>query len=378
MAALLTLDMGNQDKTIKNIAECREMGIDILPPDVNESQADFSVVEGKIRFGLAAVKNVGLKAVETLIEERSNRGPFRDLVDFCRRMESSKVNRRVLEGLIECGAFDFTHQHRSQLLAALDEVLRFCGANHDPNKLSIFGAAETDPGQPQGLFDYPDVEEWDEKEKLRREKESLGFYITGHPLAGFHEEIRRFATCSVQDLHLRKDKSVVTIAGVVENLKIKRTKRGDRMAVLSMEDLTGSTDVIVFPDVFQAASHLLRGEEALLLTGTVETGESSSKIIAKEIVSLDTTRQRNVKAIEIRLREMTLTKSMLEDLQDIAFRYPGECKIRFTVGMASGEEITISAHERFSVLPCPELFREMEAVMENGGAETLGVVQTIL
>jgi DNA polymerase-3 subunit alpha len=378
MAALLTLDMGNQDKTIKNIAECREMGIDILPPDVNESQADFSVVEGKIRFGLAAVKNVGLKAVETLIEERTNRGPFRDLVDFCRRMESSKVNRRVLEGLIECGAFDFTRKYRSQMLEALDEVMRFCGANHDPNQLSIFGAPETGPGQPQGLFEYPDVEEWDEKEKLRREKESLGFYITGHPLAGFHEEIQRFATCSVQDLHLRKDKSTVTIAGVVENLKIKRTKRGDRMAVLSMEDLTGSTDVIVFPDVFQSASHLLRGEEALLLTGTVETGESSSKIIAKEIVSLDAARQKNVKAIEIRLREMTLTKSLLEDLQDIAFRYPGDCKIRFTVGMASGEEITISAHERFSVLPCPELFREMEAVMGNGGADTLGVVQTIL
>ncbi len=138
MAALLTQDMGNQDKTIKNIAECREMGIKILPPDLNESQADFTVIEGSIRFGLAAVKNVGLKAVESIIEARNLSGPFKDLLDFCQRVEGSKVNRRVLEGLIQCGSFDFTGVYRSRLFASLDDVIRLCGATRDPNQLNIF------------------------------------------------------------------------------------------------------------------------------------------------------------------------------------------------------------------------------------------------
>ncbi|MEJ2726537.1 MAG: DNA polymerase III subunit alpha, partial [Deltaproteobacteria bacterium] len=220
MAALLTQDMGNQDKTIKNIAECREMGIEILPPDINESQADFSVVEGKIRFGLAAVKNVGLKAVESVIEERAERGPFRDLIEFCRRVEGAKVNRRVLEGLIQCGAFDFTGIHRARLLAGLDDVAKLCGMNHDPNQLTIFGSV--DLGGTKAFLDLPEAEEWGERERLKREKEALGFYITGHPLERFKQEIKRNCTCSIQDLPSRKDRSQVKIAGVVENLRIKR------------------------------------------------------------------------------------------------------------------------------------------------------------
>ncbi|GAG40479.1 unnamed protein product, partial [marine sediment metagenome] len=235
MAALLTQDMGNQDKTIKNIAECKGMEIEILPPDVNESQADFSVVGGKIRFGLAAVKNVGLKAVESVIEERLKNGPFHDLANFCKRVEGAKVNRRVLEGLILCGAFDFTGTYRSRLFAALDDVLRFCGANHDPNQLNMFGSLSFNAGENGGLLELPDIDEWDEKDRLRKEKEALGFYITGHPLDRFGKEIKQFTTCSVDDLSGQKDKSTVKIAGIVEELKMKRTKRGDRMAILNIK-----------------------------------------------------------------------------------------------------------------------------------------------
>ncbi|RLB86166.1 MAG: DNA polymerase III subunit alpha, partial [Deltaproteobacteria bacterium] len=174
MAALLTQDMGNQDKTIKNLAECREMGIEILPPDINESEADFSVVEGKIRFGLGAIKNVGLKAVESIIEERKANGPFRSIHDFCRRVEGAKVNKRVLEGLIQCGAFDFTGIPRARLFAALDDISRFCGTSHDPNQLSMFGAYAGESGGSAVLFELPDAEEWGFKGELSREKESLG------------------------------------------------------------------------------------------------------------------------------------------------------------------------------------------------------------
>ncbi|MFP3928521.1 MAG: DNA polymerase III subunit alpha, partial [Desulfobacteraceae bacterium] len=194
MAALLTQDMGNQDKTIKNIAECRGMGIPILPPDLNESQADFTVVEGSIRFGLAAVKNVGIKAVESLIEEREANGPYEDLVDFCTRVDGSKVNRRVLEGLIQCGAFDFTGHNRATLLASLDEVIRYCGSHRETNQLNMFAVFAGDKRNGFGGLELSEQPEWDEKERLKREKESLGFYITGHPLDRYADVVAQFAT----------------------------------------------------------------------------------------------------------------------------------------------------------------------------------------
>jgi DNA polymerase-3 subunit alpha len=362
MAALLTLDMGNQDKTIKNIGECREMGIDILPPDINESQADFSVVSGKIRFGLAAVKNVGLKAVESIIEERERRGPFTDLIEFCSRVEGAKVNRRVLEGLIECGAFDFTGIFRSKLFASLDNVLKYCGATHDPNQLNMFGSSVTEGDPTRSLFQFPDIDEWEEKEALRREKEALGFYITGHPLARFNKEIDRLVTCPIQDLTAHKDKSTVKIAGVVEKLKFKRTKKGDRMATAYLEDLTGSTEIILFPDVFSRFSPLLKDDEPLLVKGTLETTEISAKIIVQEIVTLHSIRNRSVEAIQLSLEPDRVTKEMLEDLQDIVFRYPGECRLLFRVGVSPKKKMVIAAHDRFRVLPCPEIIAELEAL----------------
>jgi DNA polymerase-3 subunit alpha len=360
MSALLTQDMGNQDKTIKNIAECRSMGIEILPPDINESQADFAVVEGRIRFGLAAVKNVGLKAVETTIEERKTRGPFQGLPDFCRRVDGAKVNRRVIEGLIECGAFDFTGIARARLLASLDDVLRLCGANQDPNQLNMFGALGIEEQSSAGFADLPEVEEWDEKERLRREKEALGFYITGHPLAGYSTEIERFASCPIQDLPGQNDKTQVKLAGVIEGLKIKRTKKGDKMATASLEDLTGSTAVIIFPDLFQRSAHMLKDDAPLLVTGNVEANESSAKIIAQELAALTEIRQHSLRAIELHLEEKNITPDLLADLKEILFKYPGTCRVRFKIAAAAGRAWIVSVHQRFSVLPCPELIYEIE------------------
>jgi DNA polymerase III subunit alpha len=362
MAALLTQDMGNQDKTIKNIAECRNMGIEILPPDCNESQADFSVVDGKIRFGLAAVKNVGLKAVEFIIEERRQNGPYLDLLTFCQRVGTGKVNRRVLEGLILCGAFDFTGVHRARLFAGLDDVLRSCGANHDPNQLNIFATLDPQAGVGPGFIDLPDIEEWQERERLKKEKEALGFYITGHPLDRFTREISLVTSCSIQDLPGQKDKSRVSIAGVVEELKLKRTKKGDKMAVIQVEDLSGSIEVILFPDLFARCSALLKSDDPLLITGTVEKGDHTLKIIGQEIITLNMVRQQLIKAIEIRLDQKTLSRDTLEDMRDLTFRFPGECRLRFKVPVTAGKDMTVLAHERFSVLPCRELISELENI----------------
>jgi DNA polymerase-3 subunit alpha len=360
MAALLTQDMGNQDKTIKNIAECREMGIQILPPDLNESQADFAVVEEGIRFGLAAVKNVGLKAVESMIEERNTGGPFKDLLDFCRRVDSTKVNRRVLEGLIQCGAFDFTDIQRARLFASLDEVLRLCGTSQDPNQLNIFACLNGDDSATPALLELPDLGEWEEKEKLKREKEALGFYITGHPLDRYEAEVKHFATCNIQDLSTLTDRMTVKVAGVIENLKIKRTKRGEKMALVSLEDQTGSVEVIVFPDVFSGYSALLKSEEPLLISGTAEVDDNTVKIISQEISSLERVREAAIKGIEVNLPQRMISRRNLEDIKDIIFKYPGESAILFKVGTAGGEQFLIIAHHRYRVSPCREMIKELE------------------
>lgn len=362
MAALLTQDMGNQDKTIKNIAECREMGIQILPPDLNESQADFAVVGDGIRFGLAAVKNVGLKAVESIIEERTRSTPFKDLLDFCRRVDGSKVNRRVLEGLIQCGAFDFSGIKRASLFASLDDVIGFCGSCQDPNQLNMFDIRNNPDTGAGGLFTFSDVEEWDEKEKLKKEKEALGFYITGHPLDRFGPEIKRFSTCQLQDLYKTKDKTRVTVAGVIESLKIKRTRRGDKMASLTLEDSTGSAEVILFPDVFTKHSPLLKGDEPLLISGTAEVGDNSAKIISQEIQTLETMRQKSIRAIELQLQPEVITKDVLEEIRDIVFRYPGECTLWFRADVGNGEKVTIAAHSRFKFFPSNDVIDKIEKI----------------
>ncbi len=361
MAALLTQDMGNQDKTIKNIAECRGMGIEILPPDANESQADFAVVGGKIRFGLAAVKNVGVKAVELIIEERERQGPFRDLSAFCRRVDSTKVNRRVIESLIQCGAFDFTEIHRARLLAGLDQILRLSGTHHDPNQLSMFGPQALGPGAEMDL-NLPDVPAWGEMERLRREKEALGFYITGHPLSRYRAEMERHATCPVQDLPAQPDRAQVKLAGVVEGLKVKRTKKGDKMATLQLEDLTGSCEIVVFPDLFGRSALLLAGEKPLLVTGSAEQNESSAKVIAQEVVALETLRYRSLKALRLALEEKEINRTLLEGIQDLVFRYPGDCRLLFRVRRGDGSVLDVVTHPNFSVVPCSELISELEAL----------------
>ena len=360
MAALLTQDMGNQDKTIKNIAECREMGIRILPPDINESQADFAVVEGAIRFGLAAVKNVGVKAVESIIEVRNSSGPFEDLFDFCERIDGSKVNRRVFEGLIQCGAFDFSGIQRSRLFASLDDIVRLCGANHDPNQLNIFSGLDSSQKGSIGLLDFPEIEEWDHREKLKREKESLGFYITGHPLNEFEKEVRRFASCSIQEILNKKDRSEISVAGVIEDISMKRTKRGERMAIISLEDQTGSAEVILFPDVFNNYSQFLIGDEPLLITGITELSDNSLKIIAKEITTLESLRQKSIKGIEFILDCELVSREYLEEMREIFIKYQGESSVSFKLNMENGKTILISANSYYKISPCDEMICEIE------------------
>jgi DNA polymerase-3 subunit alpha len=362
MAALLTEDMGSQDKTIKNIAECKEMEINILPPDINESQVNFAVVGDSIRFGLAAVKNVGIKAVEAIVSEREKAGPFSSLTDFCRRVDKSKVNKRVLEGLIQCGAFDFTGVFRSRLFSSLNNILASGGISEDPNQLNMFDIFPLGEKE-EKRFELEDMDEWADDEKLRREKESLGFYITGHPLDRFADVISQFSIATTQDLATTKDKSVVKLAGLINNMRIKRTRRGEKMAVINLEDRNGFTEVIVFPDVFAKCAVVLNDDRPLLVTGEVEAGENVVKVRAQDVVALETAKQRAIRSIVIPVSQQGLTRTNLMKLRDLIFQYPGECQIKFKINIDEDKEAMVITHNRYNIMPHETLLGEIESLV---------------
>jgi DNA polymerase-3 subunit alpha len=268
-----------------------------------------------------------------------------------------------MESLIQCGAFDFAGVPRAKLFFSIDEVMRHCGAAQDPNQLNMFSARQDDDTSAYGLPQLPDCEEWDEKEKLRKEKESLGFYITGHPLDRFKSEVARLATSTIQDLGSLTDKKTVSVAGVIAELKIKRTKRGDKMAILTVEDQTGSTEVIVFPDVFSRYSPFLKSDEPLLFTGVAEVDDNNVKIISQEIIPLEKVREKVVRAIELALRSDWISKDHLEEIKDVFFRYPGDSSVFFRIPTVSDKEIVIAAHPRYRVMPCSELIKEIEGMI---------------
>ncbi|MFQ6078173.1 MAG: DNA polymerase III subunit alpha, partial [Thermodesulfobacteriota bacterium] len=268
MAALLTCEMENTDKIVKYISECQDMGIEILPPDLNESFRDFTVIGNKIRFGLAAVKNVGSGAVDSIISEREKIGPFKDIFDFCQRVDPRKVNKRVLESLIKCGAFDFTGAHRSQMMATLNEAIEIAQLiqkERVDKQVSLFPGYGGGEATGRGHHKLPDIEEWHENQLLSFEKETLGFYITSHPLARYEEDIKRFTkedTVSVAQFESGRE---VKVCGVVSTFKEITTRKGERMAFVTLEDLKGFIEVILFPDVFLSSRPYLKGDEPVLV-----------------------------------------------------------------------------------------------------------------
>jgi len=367
MAALLTEDMGSQDKTIKNIAECKEMNIPILPPDINESHVDFAVVGNSIRFGLAAVKHVGFKAVEAIVYEREKNGAFVSLRDFCKRVDKSKVNKRVLEGLIQCGAFDFTGTFRSRLFASLNDAIALGGISEDPNQLNMFDLFSTKEKNDIPL-EFIDIDEWADDEKLRKEKESLGFYITGHPLDRFTDEVSQFATTTTQDLSEVKDKSIVKIAGLINAVRIKRTKKGEKMALINVEDKKGFTEVVVFPDVFARCINLLNDDRPLLITGDAEVSDNAVKIRAQDIVALETVKQKTINSIVIPVSQEGLNHSSLIKLKDLITKYPGECQLKFRINLDGTNKATVITHNRYSIMPGKNVIKEIESLV---GAEVI-------
>src|SRR5688572_23333314 len=292
MAALLTSEMGDTDKIVKYIDECRAMGLAVQPPDVNTSAVQFSVAGDTIRFGLAAIKNVGEAAMESILATRAAEGPFRTLDDFCARVDLRLVNRRVIESLIKAGAFDSLSLPRAHLLAQTDAALesgqrvqrdRAEGQGSFFDDLLPKAPARPAAGEPAG----PIAEEWEADQRLAFEKEVLGFYISGHPLARYAAVVESMGITSTGDLAAKGHGAKVALFGHVAALKETATKSGNRMAFFTLEDMAGTVEVTVFPEPFKAAAPYLRAREPLVVRGRIDDGDKGRVILAEDIRILD-------------------------------------------------------------------------------------------
>jgi DNA polymerase-3 subunit alpha len=378
MAALLTSEVQDTDKVVKYIYEARQMGINILPPDVNESRSDFTVVEahdrenvepgstiGSIRFGLAAVKNVGLSAIEAIIEARETKGAHTSLADFCKKVDQRRVNRRVMEALIKCGAFDFSKAKRAQMMDGLEMIIDQ-GSKHQEQEaigqFSIFDSLDSHK-EPE----LPDVQEWKESQLLAFEKESIGFYLSGHPLAAFQADIARYATATTETLENVQDGKEVTICGIIADMKLKITKKSqEKMAILNLEDLSGTVEVVVFPDLYKTAQHMLLTDTPIIVAGQLDKSEQGNKIKAVRVHLLADVKRKGTTRVDIRLNATGLTQEDLLKVKDILLRHQGAIPVYLRLQNPSRKDSLISLGREIRITPDDGLISEIESVLGAG------------
>jgi len=375
MAAMLTSEMADTDKVIKYIGECRDMGIEILPPALNESRKDFTVIGNKIRFGLAAVKNVGEAAIDVVLKTRGEGGPFTSIVDFCTRVDLRKVNKRVIESLIKCGAFDFTDSKRAQLMASLDKIMDISQAvqkDRDNGQISIFHAMGDGKVAGAALGTdlksvpmLPQIEEWHEAQLLSYEKEALGFYITGHPLEKYANELKYLANADTDSIKEKLDDEDVSIAGIVSAVKETNTKKGDRMAFITLEDLKGFVEVIVFSDVYKNAVAYFSGDVPILVKGKIDKGEEHIKIIANSVHPLEQVKAMSVNVVHIKVDASGLEKDSLEKVKGLLKSYPGNSPVYLHL-LSTDREVVIAVPDELRIIPSEKFIKDIEAFLGQG------------
>jgi DNA polymerase-3 subunit alpha len=362
MAALISSVMSTKDRVPFYVNACNELGIEVLPPDVNASQVDFAVVEGKISFGLNAVKNVGEAACVAIVSAREAGGPFESIWDFTERVDPQVVNRRALESLVRCGALDSTGASRMGMTEVLDQALSWGGSEHEARSSgqgSIFDLVEEGTERPRHHAPVP-AGEYEKAELLRLEKETLGLWISEHPLAEVAGDLRRKCDRALGDLERCRDGEIVTVGGIVSSVKQLTTKKGDPMVFLRLDDLSGSAEAVVFNSVYAASRELCEADRVLVLKGRVDHKEGESKLIAIEVAEFSA----YVPPSEVRLRvdARKAPAGVLRELGHVVRDYPGEAKVVLALDTSEGPR-TLEFGPEYRVAPVPDFYAEVKALL---------------
>ncbi len=364
MAASLSNELANTEKIQFFINECKRMGIEVLAPDINESGVRFTVDKGRIRFGLAAIKNVGEIAVQNIIAVREAAGKFQSFADFCDRVDGRVVNRKVFECLVKCGAFDSLDPARAQVFAEIDYQLNRAAAvqrDRERGQAALFDVAPVN-ARKQATGKMPEVE-WSQSEMLAFEKELLGFYVTGHPLSEYAEILRRYELASSTQLASLQDGQMTRIGGIISKLQPKTTKQGKPMAILTVEDLDGSVEVLVFPEAYAKCVMHLKADAAIFVCGSVNLREDKPKIYADRIIPLTDVPKNFTKAMHIRLSAASTSEEVLGRVHDVLRSAKGSVPVMFCFIYPDGKLVFLEANDYFAVAPTEKLVQELEAIL---------------
>ncbi len=367
MAANITSVSGNKDKVPELVNECRKMGIRILPPDINESYKEFTPVEGGIRFGLTAVRNLGENAADRIIALRREAGPFVSLLDFCQRLGPGTVNKRTLESLIKSGAFDFLGLTRNHLLKIHDRVADLAAEKQhllEQGQHSLFGDEEEEP-----LLSIPIEEELPKDRLLAYEKEMLGIYVTDHPLMHVREAFKRSVECDIADLPQLPDGAVKWIGGIISKKVQRFTKKNELMATLVLEDLTGRVEVTVFPALYLQHKECLQEDRVVCVKAKVETGDREEEAAAVKVVALGISepRLKNKEDCDlfINMEAFQAERETMGQLKDILERHPGNTTVKLKL-RGDGEVQVFMLPEGLRVTPEGSLYAEVLALLGDG------------
>ncbi|MES2638122.1 MAG: DNA polymerase III subunit alpha [Myxococcota bacterium] len=370
MAALMSIDAGDSDKILVYVGDCRRAGMKILPPDINASAGPFDVPRDDrkaIRYGLHAVKGVGESAVASVVEARVEAGGrFKDFMDCLNRLDYRRVNRRVLESFIKCGAFDSLGDPRARLMAALEDAMaaaQHAQAEKASGQVNLFGGAMKAPS-----FKLPKVAEWAIGERMKFEKETLGLFLTGHPIEAFAEEVARFASAPIDGLRRIDDKSKVAVAGIVSAMRVIRTQKGDKMAFVTLEDMNGSVECLFFPKALPKAQAVLEAGRPVLLRGTVEQKADETKVLADTAEWLEDLRERSTGLVELSIQTHELEDPRLAKLQELLEANRGVASLKIWLEEPGLFKTRIGAGEGLRVAATPRLVEGLRALFGRADA----------
>jgi DNA polymerase-3 subunit alpha len=376
MAALLTSVTGSTDDVVKYINECREMGIAVEPPDINVSDANFTPHGEAIRFGLAAVKNVGHNAIDSIVAGRKKNGRYRDFFEFCENVDLRLLNKRVIESLIKSGAMDSLGR-RAQLMAVIDKAMdRAQKAQRDAEsgQHGLFGVFLEEHVE-SARESLPNVPDWDEHQRLTAEKEILGFFITGHPLEKYRDKLEGLHALGVEDILAMKASTgkdeTITTAGVISNVRVLKSKRGDFYAQCSLEDTSGSVDMIVFPEAYKRLQEKVKLEVPVLVKAGVRVEEGSNpKITAAEILPLEDAKVPLPRALRIRIPAETSNESTVDALYSLFVERKGEARVLFDVER-TGDFMVVMEADGYNVLPDRNFIARVEELCGRGSVRII-------
>ncbi len=376
MSAVLTNEMGNTDKIVKYINECRDLGIEILPPDINQSELNFTPAIprpgdsiSRIRFGLAAIKNVGENAIKVILEARHSQGPFQSIFDLAERVDARALNKRMLESLIKAGCFDSLKAKRSQLAAVIDRAMEG-GAKTQRDQLAgqtgLFGGPTISPANDR----LPDLEEWQEHILLNYEKETLGFFITGHPLAKHAKDLEEFSTATTESVGRLENGQEVSIGGIFTSTRTMRTRKGDRMGTAVLEDMHGTMDILVFPEPFRLYEPMLKSEDPVFVKGRIDIDETGKvKLLASEILPLKDIRQTMARKMIVHVNLIGLEENAATRLFDLFEKNRGECSVLFELEHERQFLVILRPDNYVRVKPHPQLIRAVEEICGIGAVK---------